>query len=433
MAFIECKKCGCQMSDKSEACPICGLAVGEEIEMASNADDNQISSDAQEAQELQSNDGGGKKKPRGIIWGVVSLCLLVLAGAFFVIYNNHNEVEQQNFITEANESNNDGDKDVTTESIETQSSTTEVVNSQPAVDEPTKPAVKSESDTYTYNQKGYVFGKYATLQSEQSVSRDCLMGYMAHGTVIDILNKDENWTKVRSSLDGRIGYVLSSNIVTDEEFSRYNKTSVAGYVFTEKACVRYRPNMSVEYIARYLTFGTEINILDKDGQWTKIMRSEDGSIAYIASEDIVNDEEFQRFNRMVPSNSLRHTLGKLGYRQALLFFARKYKDGVFEGIAFEKYFNDTENSVAIFNMRLSVTNEYKQCFVAFDESGNMTELPTVLSSNHPYVNVVVDKNMEDGRYNIIGDVVQIKNNTNIIENGNSYVETSISYKVIGKR
>lgn len=30
MAYITCKKCGCQMSDKSEACPVCGTPVVEE-------------------------------------------------------------------------------------------------------------------------------------------------------------------------------------------------------------------------------------------------------------------------------------------------------------------------------------------------------------------------------------------------------------------
>ena len=28
MAYITCKNCGCQMSDKSEACPVCGISVG---------------------------------------------------------------------------------------------------------------------------------------------------------------------------------------------------------------------------------------------------------------------------------------------------------------------------------------------------------------------------------------------------------------------
>lgn len=31
MALINCKKCGCQMSDKSEACPICGMPVGADV------------------------------------------------------------------------------------------------------------------------------------------------------------------------------------------------------------------------------------------------------------------------------------------------------------------------------------------------------------------------------------------------------------------
>ena len=31
MALVNCKKCGCQMSDKSEACPMCGMPVGMDV------------------------------------------------------------------------------------------------------------------------------------------------------------------------------------------------------------------------------------------------------------------------------------------------------------------------------------------------------------------------------------------------------------------
>ena len=42
MAYINCKKCGCQMSDKSEACPMCGTPVNADVEEINKGDDHSL-------------------------------------------------------------------------------------------------------------------------------------------------------------------------------------------------------------------------------------------------------------------------------------------------------------------------------------------------------------------------------------------------------
>ena len=40
MAYITCKHCGCQMSDKSEACPVCGASVVEDATQKEDTNTN---------------------------------------------------------------------------------------------------------------------------------------------------------------------------------------------------------------------------------------------------------------------------------------------------------------------------------------------------------------------------------------------------------
>ena len=90
MAFISCKKCGCQMSDKSEACPICGTPVDMYPDSKSTEEqgasgktnetlDNESPETAQPLPEsiIQPITGKEKKNPKALIIGITAAVILI--------------------------------------------------------------------------------------------------------------------------------------------------------------------------------------------------------------------------------------------------------------------------------------------------------------------------------------------------------------------
>ena len=378
------------MSDKSEACPMCGLVVGD-----SNGHENHMDAEIHEKDETP-NPLNRKKKSTTIIWGSIVIFLLILFGGIsFIIKYNGSESQS---IYKENEVNNSNSEPV---------SPVEVFSSDPAPEKLSDYEITPDSPTNAHTNKGYIFGEYVTLQSGPSVSKDYFLKYLAHGTLIDILDMGEDWTKIKSFMDGSTGYILSTNIVSEEEFSRYDKSSTKGYIFTERPWLRRSPNMAKEYRLTYLTYGTIVDIVDKGEQWTKIRRSEDGSIAYIASENIVNEDTFLRFNNLFTSDELRQTVTELKYRKALLLISegkmggdRSYTKYEFNGIAFEKQFEDA--SVAVFDICVVDTDECHQCLVEFDGLNRIVPQSIILSFNPQKIEDVVKTG--EHRYRKIGEV-----------------------------
>lgn len=77
MAYITCKQCGCQMSDKSEACPVCGAPVRGNIEDLSFND--------------RKNDSSPKKKNSLLIICFSAIAIIVGIVVFMLLRNNSKE------------------------------------------------------------------------------------------------------------------------------------------------------------------------------------------------------------------------------------------------------------------------------------------------------------------------------------------------------
>ena len=88
MPYITCKHCGCQMSDKSEACPVCGASV---IEDDSQKEDTVATSNDNNNQELTTS----KTKPRQknmLLWiGIVIAAVIAIATTTIIIVHNNKE------------------------------------------------------------------------------------------------------------------------------------------------------------------------------------------------------------------------------------------------------------------------------------------------------------------------------------------------------
>jgi len=82
MAYITCKQCGCQMSDKSEACPVCGSPVKGNIEDLSSND--------------RKNDSSPKKKNNLLI--ICFSAILIIAGIVVLIIILRNNSKEQNVV-----------------------------------------------------------------------------------------------------------------------------------------------------------------------------------------------------------------------------------------------------------------------------------------------------------------------------------------------
>lgn len=336
------------MSDKSEACPMCGLDVGDDIATVPEARNDAISEDVQETQEPETHKPN-KKRLTLII--AVSLSLIVLAGIVLGIYAcKQNDIEE-------------------------------------------------EPVSYETVESGSILFPNAGLET----------------------NNPESTQPEATESDQEVGQEMEPH--------KAASTSV-GYVFVEETWLRSSARTGNGNLLTYEKYGSLIDIIENEGQWTKVKRF-DGSLAYIASEDIITEEEFLRFNSIFSSDHDRNTLGELKYRKALLCLVTQFKVNAFKGIAFEKRFNDTGNSIAIFNVLRTDTRA--QYFVTFDKSNNIVQLPYALASKSPYSSgVTVDESIKYGEYNTIKDVVEMIRRNNVTINGEAQADSSINYQVIGQ-
>ena len=85
MAYITCKQCGCQMSDKSEACPLCGTPVGEDVTQKGNA---VVESNTQETtSSIQT-----AKHRNWILWiGVAFLAVVAIVSTIIIVQHKNQE------------------------------------------------------------------------------------------------------------------------------------------------------------------------------------------------------------------------------------------------------------------------------------------------------------------------------------------------------
>lgn len=87
MSYIICKKCGCQMSDKSEACPVCGAIVEE------NVSQDEILKPV--SSETVKTDANGKEKKKSLLIIIIVALIVVAAIAVIVLTNNKQAEKEQ--------------------------------------------------------------------------------------------------------------------------------------------------------------------------------------------------------------------------------------------------------------------------------------------------------------------------------------------------
>lgn len=87
MAYITCKHCGCQMSDKSEACPVCGTSVAEDTtqkeDTTTESNDNQ--------QESVSSAPKAKNKKTFMWIAIVLAAVIAITTTTIIIVHDNNE------------------------------------------------------------------------------------------------------------------------------------------------------------------------------------------------------------------------------------------------------------------------------------------------------------------------------------------------------
>lgn len=87
MAYITCKHCGCQMSDKSEACPVCGTLVEEnstEIRNTSISSNN-------DKQEAALENLTTKHRNKVLLIGIALAIVIAITTTTVIIVNNNKE------------------------------------------------------------------------------------------------------------------------------------------------------------------------------------------------------------------------------------------------------------------------------------------------------------------------------------------------------
>ena len=89
MAYITCKRCGCQMSDKSEACPVCGASVVEDT--TQKEDTNTASNDSHQKFTPSASKAKNKKK---ILWIATALTAVIAITTTTIIIVHNNKEKQ---------------------------------------------------------------------------------------------------------------------------------------------------------------------------------------------------------------------------------------------------------------------------------------------------------------------------------------------------
>lgn len=80
MSYITCKHCGCQMSDKSEACPVCGASINDNEEALSITVESKRTSSS-------------KTRTKFLIVGISIIAITAIIVAFIMVRNNKKETE----------------------------------------------------------------------------------------------------------------------------------------------------------------------------------------------------------------------------------------------------------------------------------------------------------------------------------------------------
>ena len=88
MPYITCKHCGCQMSDKSEACPVCGAST---IEDASQKEDT-ITTSNESLQGSIPSDTKTKHRNKLLLIGIAFVAVIAIV---MITINVHNNKEKQ--------------------------------------------------------------------------------------------------------------------------------------------------------------------------------------------------------------------------------------------------------------------------------------------------------------------------------------------------
>lgn len=226
MGYINCLKCGCQMSDKSERCPECGLSVGggEEggkkcPECGRVVDELAVKcfecgfafqsdhSGQAEAEIAYSPNQNNSKK----IWMIVAASAFLLIGGvtlFFVLNNRNNEVSyEQNYDTHT-------------------------TASQQYTEE-----MKKESVEPLY----FTFAERTWLRSSPSKSSDDnKLKLLQYGSRLSVIRSIDEWTQVREIDTGDTGYVASDFLMNQYKFTRLNSLFSSSFVRIDISESKYR-------------------------------------------------------------------------------------------------------------------------------------------------------------------------------------------------
>lgn len=89
MAYITCKHCGCQMSDKSEACPVCGAPVAEDPTQKEGT----ITASNDSQQEPISSAPQAKNK-KAFLWIAIALAAVIAITTTTIIIVHNNKEKQ---------------------------------------------------------------------------------------------------------------------------------------------------------------------------------------------------------------------------------------------------------------------------------------------------------------------------------------------------
>ena len=101
MALINCKKCGCQMSDKSEACPLCGMPVGADVDEYNKKIETKTVIQAEVPSEMNAPAPSGtvspnSKKNKTPIWiGIIAAITMVIVVAVLLLMKGKKKKQEK--------------------------------------------------------------------------------------------------------------------------------------------------------------------------------------------------------------------------------------------------------------------------------------------------------------------------------------------------
>ena len=141
------------------------------------------------------------------------------------------------------------------------------------------------------------------------------VGLLSNGQVVDILEKNGTWSKIKAS-NGLTGWVSNSYITSNINNENNNSQVSQGKVRVTASSLNIRKGPSTSYSrVGSLSNGQIVNLLEKSGTWSKIKTS-GGLIGWVSNSYITSNINNSNENTQAPSRGEgRDAVVELAYKQ----------------------------------------------------------------------------------------------------------------------